>query len=310
MPGGDRAPPIRSGNDTEGAGDSGRARLRRPRPGTRLDRTDPPAGRPVRPGGHRPAGLADRPVQPALHVLHAGRGAGLAARPRAAHRRRDRPAGRRSRCSGSASTRCGSPAASRCCAGASTDRRRRPPALRPRPEISLTTNGIGLARRGRAAAPRPGWTGSTSRWTRSTRSGSRTLTRRDRLDDVLAGPGRRRRRRAQPGQDQRGAAARRQRRRGACRCCGSRSSTATSCGSSSRCRWTPQHGWDRDEMVTADEILAALRAAFDPDARPGRRRAAAPRPRRWLVDDGGPATGRRDRARSPGRSAATATAPG
>ena len=36
--------------------------------------------RPVRPGRHRPAGVADRPVQPALHLLHAGGGAGLAAR--------------------------------------------------------------------------------------------------------------------------------------------------------------------------------------------------------------------------------------
>ena len=31
-------------------------------------------------------------------------------------------------------------------------------ALRPRPEIALTTNGVGLARRA-AGSPRPGWTG-------------------------------------------------------------------------------------------------------------------------------------------------------
>jgi GTP 3',8-cyclase len=48
-----------------------------------------------------------------------------------------------------------------------------------------------------------------------------------------------------------------------------------------------QHGWQRAEMVTAGEILAALRTAFDltPD---GHDRGAAPA-ERWLVD-GGPAT--------------------
>jgi cyclic pyranopterin phosphate synthase len=47
-----------------------------------------------------------------------------------------------------------------------------------------------------------------------------------------------------------------------------------------------QHGWQRAEMVTAGEILAALRTAFDltPD---GHDRGAAPA-ERWLVD-GGPA---------------------
>ena len=48
-----------------------------------------------------------------------------------------------------------------------------------------------------------------------------------------------------------------------------------------------QHGWQRAEMVTAGEILAALRTAFTltPD---GQDRGAAPA-ERWLVD-GGPAT--------------------
>ena len=47
-----------------------------------------------------------------------------------------------------------------------------------------------------------------------------------------------------------------------------------------------QHGWQRAEMVTAGEILAALRTAFTltPD---GHDRGAAPA-ERWLVD-GGPA---------------------
>ena len=50
-------------------------------------------------GGHlwprrdRPAGLADRQVQPALLLLHAARGPGVAARPGAAHRRRAGAAG-------------------------------------------------------------------------------------------------------------------------------------------------------------------------------------------------------------------------
>ena len=49
----------------------------RPRPGAPAGR---PAGRHLRPRRHRSAGVADRPVQPALHLLHARRGPGLAAR--------------------------------------------------------------------------------------------------------------------------------------------------------------------------------------------------------------------------------------
>ena len=69
----------------------------------------------------------------------------------------------------SASPRCGSPAASRCCAAgwsASSPRRR---AASPGREISLTTNGIGLARlAGRAARrrPRPGQRLASTRSTR------------------------------------------------------------------------------------------------------------------------------------------------
>ncbi|MEU4476597.1 GTP 3',8-cyclase MoaA [Micromonospora sp. NPDC023966] len=47
-----------------------------------------------------------------------------------------------------------------------------------------------------------------------------------------------------------------------------------------------QHGWDRSTMVTADEILAALRAEFALTADPGERGAAPAET--WLVD-GGPA---------------------
>ncbi|WP_433321460.1 GTP 3',8-cyclase MoaA [Micromonospora chersina] len=47
-----------------------------------------------------------------------------------------------------------------------------------------------------------------------------------------------------------------------------------------------QHGWDRSTMVTAEEILAALRADFALTADPGERGAAPAET--WLVD-GGPA---------------------
>ncbi|MEV8438523.1 GTP 3',8-cyclase MoaA [Actinosynnema sp. NPDC051121] len=48
----------------------------------------------------------------------------------------------------------------------------------------------------------------------------------------------------------------------------------------------PQHGWDRDDMVTAEEILAALRTGFTLTPEPGERGGAPAE--RWLVD-GGPA---------------------
>ena len=52
----------------------------------------PPPRRHVRAGRDRPAHLPDRPLQPALHLLHARRGPRLDAARRAAHRRRARPA--------------------------------------------------------------------------------------------------------------------------------------------------------------------------------------------------------------------------
>jgi cyclic pyranopterin phosphate synthase len=48
----------------------------------------------------------------------------------------------------------------------------------------------------------------------------------------------------------------------------------------------PQHGWNRDDMVTAEEILAALRTGFTLTPEPGDRGGAPAE--RWLVD-GGPA---------------------
>ncbi|MFC8718125.1 GTP 3',8-cyclase MoaA [Kitasatospora sp. NPDC057198] len=49
-----------------------------------------------------------------------------------------------------------------------------------------------------------------------------------------------------------------------------------------------QHGWDRTRMVTAEEILELLRARFELTPEPSAARGAAPA-ERWLVD-GGPAT--------------------
>ncbi|MFJ1793801.1 GTP 3',8-cyclase MoaA [Kitasatospora griseola] len=49
-----------------------------------------------------------------------------------------------------------------------------------------------------------------------------------------------------------------------------------------------QHGWDRSQMVTAEEILALLRTRFTLTPEPFSARGAAPA-ERWLVD-GGPAT--------------------
>ncbi|GAA1070516.1 MULTISPECIES: GTP 3',8-cyclase MoaA [Kitasatospora] len=48
-----------------------------------------------------------------------------------------------------------------------------------------------------------------------------------------------------------------------------------------------QHGWDRSQMVTAEEILALLQDRFDLTPEPSAARGAAPA-ERWLVD-GGPA---------------------
>ncbi|MFI5534669.1 GTP 3',8-cyclase MoaA [Kitasatospora sp. NPDC051853] len=49
-----------------------------------------------------------------------------------------------------------------------------------------------------------------------------------------------------------------------------------------------QHGWDRSQMVTAEEILERLRTRFELTPEPSSVRGAAPA-ERWLVD-GGPAT--------------------
>ena len=171
------------------------------------------AGRPVRPRRHRPAGVADRPVQPALHVLHARGGPGLAAQGHTAHRRRgDRG------WSGIAVERLGVTEV-RFTGGE--------PLLRPglvkiierRLSADAAADAVADHQRhragpaGRPAGRRRASTGSTSRWTRCGRTGSSRWP---------AAPARRRARRARggraggpaPGEAQRGADAGRQRRRG------------------------------------------------------------------------------------------------
>ncbi|MFE9203941.1 GTP 3',8-cyclase MoaA [Micromonospora sp. NPDC007230] len=157
-------------------------------------------------------------------------------------------------------------------------------ALRPRPRISLTTNGIGLARLAPALRA-----AGLDRVNVSLDTVDRTrfaeLTRRDRLDDVLAGLA--------------GAAA-----AGltpvkvnAVLMRGVNDDEAPTLlrfalAHGYELRFIEQmpldaqHGWDRSRMVTADQILANLRAEFDLSTDPAERGASPAET--WLVD-GGPA---------------------
>ena len=105
---------------------------------------------------------------------------------RPAHRRRDRPAGPDRASPASASRESASPAASRCCVPAWSASSSACAALEPRPRISLTTNGIGLERT--AAALRDAGLDRVNVSLDTLRPDVfRTLTRRDRHHDVLAG---------------------------------------------------------------------------------------------------------------------------
>ena len=97
---------------------------------------------------------------------------------------------------------------------------------------------------------------------------------------------RRRRGRPDPGEGQHGAAARRQRRRGRPAACAGPSSTATSCASSSRCRWTRTAPGTARRWSPPRRSSAQLRTAFRLEpADPGTRGAAPAET--WLVDGGG-----------------------
>jgi cyclic pyranopterin phosphate synthase len=157
-------------------------------------------------------------------------------------------------------------------------------ALRPRPRISMTTNGIGLATRAgelaEAGLNRINVSLDTLRADRF-----RQIARRDRLADVLAGLAAA----ADAGLDPvkvntvllRGV----------------NHDEATDLlryclAHGYQLRFIeqmpldPQHGWSRADMVTADEILSALRAEFKLTESPAERGSAPAQ--RWLVD-GGPA---------------------
>jgi len=157
--------------------------------------------------------------------------------------------------------------------------------LRPRPQISVTTNGIGLAKR--APSLRTAGLDRVNVSLDTLRPGTfRTMARRDRLDDVLAGLAAARDAGFHPVKVN------------AVLLRGRNDDEAASllqfciehCYQLRFIEQMPldaQHGWDREQMVTAGEILALLRARFRLDPDPAERGAAPAE--RWLVD-GGPAT--------------------
>ncbi|MEZ0089345.1 GTP 3',8-cyclase MoaA [Streptacidiphilus sp. EB129] len=163
--------------------------------------------------------------------------------------------------------------------------------LSPRPELSLTTNGLGLSRTASALREAGLDRVNVSLDTLDPAS-FHTLTRRDRLADVIAGLA-------------------------AAETAGLRPvkiNTVLMRGvndheAADLLGWClergyelrfieqmpldAQHGWDRSTMVTAEEILARLGERFALTPEPDERRGAAPA-ERWLVDgwtmaDGGPA---------------------
>ena len=158
-------------------------------------------------------------------------------------------------------------------------------ALDPRPEISLTTNGIGLARLAGplAAAGLDRLNVSLDTLSRADlqRAGPpRPAARR------AGRPGRRGRRRAGPGEGERGADARRQRPRGAPACSGSAWTAATSSASSSRCPWTPSTagGAPTWSPPTRSSPASPTGSRLTPDD-PGSRGSA---PAETFLVDGGP----------------------
>ena len=150
------------------------------------------------------------------------------------------------------------------------------------PQTALTTNGLGLDRRA-AGLVAAGLHRINVSLDSLDRERFARITHRDRIDDVLAGLRAASRGRAHPGQDQRRAGSGRQRRRGASSCCAGRSCRATSCGSSSRCRWTPRVPGPGLEMISAAEILAMLQRDFDLAPTDKAARGAAPA-ETWVVE--------------------------
>ncbi|MEU7529917.1 GTP 3',8-cyclase MoaA [Saccharothrix sp. NPDC042600] len=157
-------------------------------------------------------------------------------------------------------------------------------ALDPRPRISMTTNGLSLARRA-AGLVRAGLDRVNVSLDTLDPARFRALTRRDRLDDVFAGLAAARDAGMAPvkvnavlmrGVNEDEAVP-------LLRYCLEHGYQLRFI---EQMPLDPQHGWNRDDMVTAEEILAALRTAFDLTPEPGERGGAPAE--RWLVD-GGPA---------------------
>ncbi|WP_370113510.1 GTP 3',8-cyclase MoaA [Streptacidiphilus sp. MAP12-33] len=158
-------------------------------------------------------------------------------------------------------------------------------ALTPRPELSLTTNGIGLARTASALAGAGLDRVNVSLDTLDPET-FRTLSRRDRFADVLAGI------------EAAHAAGLRPVKLNTVLMRGVNDHEAADLLAWSLERGyelrfieqmplDAQHGWVRANMVTAEEILARLGERFTLTPEPGAARGAAPA-ERWLVD-GGPA---------------------
>ena len=162
-------------------------------------------------------------------------------------------------------------------------------ALRPRPEISLTTNAIGLERTAAtlcaAGLDRVNVSLDTLR-----PETFRKLARRDRLPDVLDGLAAA----AQAGL--------RPVKVNAVLMRGVNDDEAPALlrwalGEGYRMRFIEQmpldaqHGWERSTMVTADEILASLTAAFELTPVPRSERGSAPA-EEWVVDGGPERVGR------------------
>jgi cyclic pyranopterin phosphate synthase len=153
-------------------------------------------------------------------------------------------------------------------------------ALEPRPELSVTTNGIGLSRTATALAG-AGLDRVNVSLDTLDRENFRTLTRRDRLDDVIAGLAAADAAGLRPvkintvlmrGVNDHEAA----------------DLLAWSLERGYELRFIeqmpldPQHGWRRESMVTAEEILDRLSRRFDLVPEPEARRGAAPA-ERWTV---------------------------
>ncbi|MDP9417959.1 MAG: GTP 3',8-cyclase MoaA [Actinomycetota bacterium] len=158
--------------------------------------------------------------------------------------------------------------------------------LRPRPAISLTTNGIGLHRLARDLAAAGLDRVNVSLDTLDP-GRFRRITRRDRLPDVLAG-----------------LAAARVAGLSPVKVNAVLQRDVNEDDAVPLLRWAvhegyelrvieqmpldAEHGWRRDRMVTADEVLEQLRREFELAPEPAGRRGSAPA-ESWVVD-GGPAT--------------------